>query len=422
VSGVSVRAQVESRAGAVESRRVRLVDRAAGGARVVLETTLRELGVSIDVDAVAARVLRLGRTDDALTRAQLAERARRGMLDVPLAQSVDARVAVDRLLPFKEDLDSPPVTARVDFERHDVVPERDGRSLDVDATAAAVARAALEPSASEVDLVFRPVAAGVTRAALAQIDLSRVLASFATYFSRGGDQAPRALNIEVAASHVDGLVLEPGRVVSFNDAVGIRSEGSGFKKAFEIFKGEMVEGTGGGTCQVASTLYAIAFFGGLDIIERLPHSRPSPYIPAGLDATVSYPMVDLKLRNPFSFPVVVHASVGANKLEMKLVGADKPVNVAFLPKVVSTTPFGRKVVEQPGLAAPKRKQKGVDGTELSWSRVLIFRDGRRKVESSRDTYPPTQEIWRVPSGYDEADLPPIGEDPVKPHDSAASRI
>ena len=74
----------------------------------------------------------------------------------------------------------------------------------------------------------------------------------------------------------------------------------------------MVEGTGGGTCQVASTLHAIAFFGGLDIVQRLPHSRPSGYIPAGLDATVVYPVVDLKLRNPFTFPVVVHATVSAN--------------------------------------------------------------------------------------------------------------
>ena len=172
----------------------------------------------------------------------------------------------------------------------------------------------------------------------------------------------------------------------------------------------MVEGTGGGTCQVASTLHAIAFFGGLDILQRLPHSRPSAYIPAGLDATVVYPVVDLKLRNPFSFPVVVHVAVGQNKVKMELLGADKPVTVTFGRSVVGTTPFSRKVVEDPAVSKPKRKQKGIDGIELVRSRALVFADGARKVESGRDLYPPTQEIWHVPPGFDPGTLPPLGMD------------
>jgi vancomycin resistance protein YoaR len=176
----------------------------------------------------------------------------------------------------------------------------------------------------------------------------------------------------------------------------------------------MVEGTGGGTCQVASTLHAVAVYGGLDIVQRLPHSRPSGYIPAGLDATVVYPTVDLKLRNPFSFPVVVHASVVGNRVSMDLLGADKPVNVTFGRDVLSTTPFTRKVVEEPAFDKPKRKQKGIDGMEILRTRVLSYRAGVRRVESSHDTYPPTPEIWQVPTDYDENDLPPLGEDFPKP--------
>jgi hypothetical protein len=200
-----------------------------------------------------------------------------------------------------------------------------------------------------------------------------------------------------------------------NEVVGARSLDNGFQKAFEIFKGEYVEGTGGGTCQVASTLHAIAFFGGLDIVQRLPHSRPSAYITAGLDATVVYPTVDLKLQNPFPFPVVVRASVAANKLTMQLLGAGKPFAVTFGHEVLSTTPFGRKVVEEAGIGRPKRKQKGMDGMELSRWRVLAAVDGHQppKVERSHDVYPPTTEIWQVPPGYDESQLPPLGEDPPK---------
>lgn len=415
------RALVERRAAALLARPIRLVAKEGDGVRPVLATTLAELGASVDVDAVTSRALRLGRTEDLVTRARLADRARRGELDVPLEPRADARAVVARLAPLKEDLDLPPVAARLDLDRHTIVPDEPGRALDADATADLVARAALDPAVIEIEIPFAAVAASVTRASLARIDISQVLASFQTYFSRYGDQGPRARNIEVAAARVDGLVMEAGQSVSFNDVVGPRTEDNGFKAAFEIFKGEYKEGTGGGTCQVASTLHATAFFAGLDIVQRLPHSRPSGYIPSGLDATVVYPVVDLKLRNPFTFPVVVHATVAANVLKMELLGADKPVEVTFGKSVLSTTPFERKIEEEPTAAKPKRKQKGIDGMELLRSRVLSFRDGTRKVETSRDLYPPTREVWLVPPGFDVSALPPLGEDlpgPDVPHPQA----
>jgi vancomycin resistance protein YoaR len=411
-SGQSVRSLVQQRAEALESRRVRLVVAGAAGVRPVLEAPLGELGVHVDVDGVTARALRVGRTEDALSRAALADRARRGQVDVALEPRFDARAVVALLAPMKEDLDVAGIPARLDLDRHDVVPETDGQALDVDAAADRVARAALDPAATEIELPFADVPPHVTRASLARIDISHVMASFKTYFSRRGDQGPRARNIEVAAAHIDGLVIDPGGLVSFNEVVGERSEENGFAKAFEIFKGEYTEGIGGGTCQVASTFHAIAFFGGLEIVQRLPHSRPSAYIPAGLDATVVYPTVDLKVRNPFSFPVVVHAKVGANVIEMELLGADKPVDVTFGKTVLSTTPFDRKVEEDATVSQPKRKQKGIDGMELLRSRVIAWHDGHRKVESSRDVYPPTKEVWQVPPGFDESTLPPLGEDSV----------
>jgi vancomycin resistance protein YoaR len=272
----------------------------------------------------------------------------------------------------------------------------------------------MAPETVDVDVPFVAVPAAVTREALAQIDVSRVLASFDTYFSRRGDQEPRARNIEVAASHIDGLVVGPGEVESFNDVVGARSEENGFFKAFEIFKGEYVEGMGGGTCQVASTVHAAAFFGGLDVVERLPHSRPSAYIQAGLDATVVFPTVDLKIRNPFSFPVVFHATVTGNDLRVALLGADKPVAVELRKEVLSTTPFDRKVVEDRAFGQPKRTQKGADGMDLRRSRVLAYVHGRMRIETSLDRYPPTLEVWKVPPGFDVDLLPPLGEDPPAP--------
>ena len=412
--GEPVRSQVEARARDLELRSVRLMVVDRGARRAIAESTLAALGVASDVDAVTSLALRLGRTEDMLTRARLADRARVGALDIPLVPHVDPGVALERLLPLKEGLDIPPAPARLDVKHHSAVAEREGRALDVDAAIGAIALAASDPTAAEVELPFVVVVPRVTGASLANIDVSHVLSSFATYFSRRGDQGPRALNIEAAAGHIDGLVIGPGELVGFNDVVGARSEDNGFQKAFEIYKGEMVEGTGGGTCQVASTLHATAFFGGLDIVQRLPHSRPSAYIPVGLDATVVYPVVDLKLRNPYAFPLVVHATVGPNTISMQLLGADKPARVALMRTVLSTTPFDRKVVEDPAIATPKRKQKGLDGMLLLRKRLVVLRGAPVRVETSRDLYPPTTEIWKVPPGYDEVDLPPLGEDLPNP--------
>jgi hypothetical protein len=207
--------------------------------------------------------------------------------------------------------------------------------------------------------------------------------------------------------------LEPNQLVSFNAVVGERSEANGFKVAWEIFKGEMRPGVGGGTCQVASTLHAAAMFGGLEIPERLPHSRPSAYITMGLDSTVVFPVVDLKLKNPHPFPLVVHTKVREGTLTIELLGASKPVEVTFSREVVEVLPFKRRIDEeaslQPGHAI--KKQAGIRGYRVRRVRTITpSHGGPSKTEVSTDFYPPTTEIYQVALGGDPRELPALPED------------
>src|SRR6185369_11267038 len=123
----------------------------------------------------------------------------------------------------------------------------------------------------DVRLPVKTFAPRISSAFLKSLDISTVVAEYETYFSRGGDQQRRGKNIDNAAQKLDGIVISPGELMSFNDVIGERSEANGFEKSWEIFKGEMVEGVGGGTCQVASTFHAATFFAGFDVLERLPH-------------------------------------------------------------------------------------------------------------------------------------------------------
>ncbi len=379
--------------------------------RPILEATLGELGVVVDEEAAVRSARGLGHEGDLLGRAEAAERARAGQLDVLLLPTVDDARLLPQLARIKETEDTAPVSARLDLDRHTTVPEKPGRYVDALGTVAALERAAREPETTVVTIPTIEVAPRVTSSFVAALDVHTALSEYETYFSRAGDQQRRGKNIDVAAAKLDGLVLSPGELVSFNQIVGERSEENGFQRSWEIFKGEMIEGVGGGTCQAASTFHAVAFFAGLEILERLPHSRPSAYIPMGLDSTVVYPIVDLKVRNPYAFPVVLHAKTEGNKLRMELLGPSRPVRVAFGRELVRTVPYPRRVVEQPALGGKTVlvKQHGIRGFRIKRSRVLTFPDGTRRTEKNDDFYPPTTEIYEVPVGFDEALLPPLPE-------------
>jgi vancomycin resistance protein YoaR len=392
----------------------------------VLKATLGEMGLRVDIDASVAVASRVGKDGDTWSRAEAARAARAGRIDVPLQVHIDRAVALPRLDTLKETTDTEAVSARLDLDKHATIPEKEGRYVDPDATVALLEKLARErpatapgagAAAARVELPVATFAPRISTAYLKNLDISTVMAEYETFFSRGGEQRRRGKNIDNASQKLDGLVISPGEMVSFNAVVGERSESNGFQKSWEIFKGEMVEGVGGGTCQAASTFHAAAFFAGFDVLERLPHSRPSGYIPMGLDSTVVYPAVDLKVRNPHPFPVVVHARTEGGKLHVELLGKMRPVQVSFGRQLVSTLPYKRKIVEEPSLSGKKVlvKQHGIKGFRIKRSRVLKYPDGTSKKEDTTDFYPPTTEIYHVPVGFDVAQLPGLpggeGEDP-----------
>jgi len=417
--GVSPEAFVAARAEARLHRRVRLT--VAGEDVAALGTgfeapdhtvSLGELGVIVDQAKVARRLAEERDSGTWFDRVERAKRASRGEIDVPLEPRLDEAVTRPIVERIKEWTDRSPVSARLDLDHHQVVGEKAGLYVDEDGALAAFARVAeqagVDKDVGEIVIPTRSFPPHVSRAFVEKVDVNVVLAEYSTGFSRAGDQARRGKNIDVAASKLDGLVLAPGEIVSFNGVVGERSEDNGFQKSWEIFKGEMVEGVGGGTCQVASTFYAAVFFGGLDVTERLPHSRPSAYIPMGLDSTVVYPIVDLKVRNPYDFPVVVHAKVTGNQLKMQVLGARKPAKVSFVRELVAAYAYPRKVSFESKLRYSQRvvlKQHGIRGYKIKRTRTLLFADGTRKKEENTDLYPATAEIYEVPPDFDVSLLP-----------------
>jgi vancomycin resistance protein YoaR len=401
-----------------------LVDRASRGldrrlvltraGRDVLETSLRELGATVPGESARTAIERIARQGDVWQRLAEAHGAKRGWFHVslPIALPVDGLAA--RLEQHKLEEDTNPVAARWSFEKDAATDHVAGAILDVYTTAARLVAAASDRAEgpARVEVAVLHVTPAATRDRVAQIDRSSIVSRYETRYGFVGSESGRAQNIARASQGIDGAVLMPGEVFSFNANVGPRSMDNGFAQAGEIYKGEMRIGVGGGTCQVASTLHASAFFGGLDVVQRNPHSRPSAYIPIGLDATVVYPDVDLKLKNPFDFPVVIRARSDKGLLAIELMGKARMAKVELATATVGVKAYGRKI-EKVGFLRDKPfvcKQAGRKGVVIEKVRLIRYADGSDKREKTRDVYPPTTEIFLLGPDALESDLPPLPED------------
>ena len=170
------------------------------------------------------------------------------------------------------------------------------------------------------------------------------LGSFSTYY---GGAYNRNANVVRAASLLNGAIVPPGEVLSFNDRVGPRTTANGFHPAPEYQNGESVTGIGGGTCQVSTTLYGAVLYSALDITSRTCHMFAVGYAPLGQDATVAYGSVDFKFKNNSDYPIKVVAHTNGGTITVSIVGT------AWEP--AKTVKLGHSVSQGTGTSVTSRR-------------------------------------------------------------------
>lgn len=374
----------------------------------------REIGARVNVPETRARLVATGRTGDLLRDLSDRVQARRGKLRVPLAWEVDRDEALDFFTRLKQEVDRPPVPSRLDLDRGAIVPGSDGYLLRVyDCLAAA--ELALRRGENAVRLPVTVKAAAGDSDRFKGLDITHSLGTFTTVYSLADKDADRAYNLKVAASKLDGTIIEPGAEFSFNKTVGPRTEAEGYRTAPVITEGELVDGMAGGACQLSSTLFAASFFAGLELLSSRPHTRPSAYIKLGLDAAVAYPGTDLALKNPYPFPVVIHYKVTQGKVQVRILGKARPwKRVVFEREVKETIPFKTEVRQSSSIPKGRRvlTQAGVPGFRLE-RRRLFFGAGAQpeKVEKRDVRYPPTTQYYLEGTGPKDPDW----KAPPEPH-------
>lgn len=201
----------------------------------------------------------------------------------------------------------------------------------------------------------------------------------------------RTTNLRLACQKINEKVVLPGETFSYNKALGVRSAATGYKNAKVYSNGEVVDGIGGGICQISSTLYNSALMANLEIVERRNHQFVTSYVPAGRDATVVYGMTDFKFKNTRKYPIRIVASAQNGIATVSLYGIkeEEEYTFTFSTKTVTSIPFTTKYVDDNTLSLGKErvKQKGANGlkTETYLTKMLNGKVISTKL-LSKDTY------------------------------------
>ena len=162
------------------------------------------------------------------------------------------------------------------------------------------------------------VPADVTAAELNALGITRRLSAFTT--DMGVSSANRIWNVQLMARYIDGTIIRPGEVFSFNRVVGERTVERGFREGQMIVGSLLLPSIGGGVCQTATTLFNNAFELGLPVQRRYNHSFYISHYPLGRDATVSWGGPDLVFTNDLDRALLIKSSYTSSTLTFTFYG------------------------------------------------------------------------------------------------------
>jgi vancomycin resistance protein YoaR len=230
-----------------------------------------------------------------------------------------------------------------------------------------------------------------------------LVAEATTYFK--GSSEARVRNIRVAAENFHGVVVPPGAVFSFNEYLGPVTAEAGFEDSLIIRGDRTAVGIGGGVCQVSTTAFRAAFFGGYEIVERWAHGyRVSWYETGsgpGLDATIYTPDVDFKFRNDTAHYLLIQTFTdkAAGTLSFRFYGTPTGRLVTLEgPFEENVVPHGPDVYqEDPTLPEGTVKQVdwAKDGVDVTVRRTVTERDTVIHQDTFFSRYQPWRAVYLV---------------------------
>lgn len=266
-----------------------------------IEITLGTLNRNIDIDALY---------DEILAAYMSGESDLQYVYDETIPEPVD----LDQL--YKDYKCVAPVNAVCDEDTYEITEGKDGFGFTM--TDALLAFSEAKPG-DTVILTLQELKPRFTGESLKDELFCDVLAS---YDSPHVWNPTRTHNLELACEAIDGTILKPGQIFSFNEIVGERTAEKGYGEAGVYVGGRTENQLGGGVCQVASTIFWCTLKADLEVIERAEHQFLPSYVPYGMDATIYWGSLDYKFRNNTTYPIRIDASVSDGYVHIRFVGTE----------------------------------------------------------------------------------------------------
>lgn len=255
--------------------------------------------------------------------------------------------------------------------------------------------------AVELPIVLTPPA--VSSRDIAKLDIKELVSEATTYFK--GSSEGRMHNIELSTAQFHGVVIPPGEIFSFNHYLGEVTKENGYDESLIIFGNRTTVGLGGGICQVSTTAFRAAFFGGFELVERWAHgyrvswyeTRSGP----GLDATIYSPEVDLRFRNDTDHYLLIQTKTDleAGTVTFQFYGAPTEREVIVSdPEITNETRHGPPIYEQDA-SLPKGTVKqiewAIDGMDVQVTRTVKEEDRIVHEDVITSHYRPWRAIYKV---------------------------
>ncbi len=340
-------------------------------------------GIKIDTDKLLEQI------EEVLNDAN----ASYDVIDMPVVNKEPDSIDIDKI---HEEVYKEAQNAYIVKEPFEVHPEVEGIDFDVEA-----AREMLKEDKEEYVIPLIITEPEVTIDELGEEAFPDLLGTFTTRYDVS--DVDRTTNLRLACQKINGTVLLAGETFSYNKVVGERTVSAGYKNAKIYEAGQVVDGLGGGICQISSTLYNAVLYANLEIVERRNHQFVTSYVEAGRDATVVYGSTDFKFKNTRKYPIRIVATTNAGIATISIYGIkeEEEYTFKFTPKTISTIPYSTQYIDDSTLPQGTEvvKQKGTNGliTETYISKYLNGKLISTEL-LSRDTYNAMTRIVRRGTG------------------------
>lgn len=314
------------------------------------------------------------------------------IINIPTQKAKASSIDMDKVY---SEIHRQPQDAYFELEPYKIYPDVDGVDL---AISLEEAKKQITGEAQEYQFDLKITKASKTIKDLGTEAFPYLISSFSTRYDASNTN--RSTNLRIAAEKINGTVLLPGEVFSYNKTVGKRTVEEGYKDAKIYADGGVVDGLAGGICQISSTLYNAVLLANLEIVERRNHSFTTSYVAAGRDATVVWGAIDFQFKNSRNYPIKIEASVKNGVAEFRIHGMQEQqeYEISIIPKTTASIPYSTTQIPDPTLAPGQ--QVPVQAGHLGYKVTTYIVKKLNGVEVSRellsnDTYQPMKAVVRV---------------------------